>query len=335
MAKLPPLERPKPPEPEISGEWMYQAKGIIYGPVDAQTIVNKLYEGELTLDSPLAEGDADWITIADQPEFARYAARAKRELSEFNEELLRRRQAKKRRMAQLTFIVIPATGVLLLSIAIVAAVFIVKSKKKEHIENIIAWAERPPPVISLGTLEVKQVEERLSEEQKETRKRALTSTYRKKERRRKSDRGLQKTEEALASAAGQQTGGKPEEQQPTGKDNPAEFERDESGSEPTAAAANIREYLSDEEIGRVIHTKQKTLFPCIIQEAKENPLMPNNIVLEFTIENSGTVSNVSVENRELADGKLEKCFKNKMNSWKFPPYYGERRNVTLPFNISF
>lgn len=303
---------------------MYQVNGMIFGPVDAQDIINKLYSGELNFDSRIAEGNADWIKLYEDSEMSRYAARAMREHSEYQEELEKRKQLKNRRMAQLTFIGVPAAGVLLLSLAIVISVFVVRNRKQEQIENITAWAERPPPVISLGSAKVEQAEKKLTKEQKLSRKQKLRKARKERRKKKRAKRKKSAKKKAAAKTVAKASAPqKPEEKAPNTKENGADTESD------------IKEFLSNSDINKVINRKKKTLYSCIIAEAKENPMMPNNIIMEFTIENSGKVGNVTVETRELGDGNLESCFKRKMTSWKFPEYYGERRNVTLPFNVQF
>lgn len=86
-------------------------------------------------------------------------------------------------------------------------------------------------------------------------------------------------------------------------------------------------------INSVVATKQKSLFPCFVEEAKRTPGLAERIPLEFVIGNDGRVAKLWVDHPRFKTGPLYECLLGELKKWPFKPYEGERATVNLSFNI--
>lgn len=86
-------------------------------------------------------------------------------------------------------------------------------------------------------------------------------------------------------------------------------------------------------IQEVVAARQRSLYPCLIQEAKRHPGLSARIPIEFTVGNAGHVVKLWVDNPDYKKGKLYDCLFTTLKKWPFPSYSGERANVQLAFTI--
>lgn len=86
-------------------------------------------------------------------------------------------------------------------------------------------------------------------------------------------------------------------------------------------------------INGVVASRQKSLYPCFIEESKRTPDISERIPLEFVIGNDGRVAKLWVDNPKFKSGPLYDCLLREMQRWPFKPYDGERATVNLSFNI--
>lgn len=86
-------------------------------------------------------------------------------------------------------------------------------------------------------------------------------------------------------------------------------------------------------INSVVGSHQKSLYPCLIEEARKQPGLTAKVPVEFVIGNDGKVSKVWVDHPSFKGGPLEDCMLKTLQRWPFKPYEGERATVALSFNI--
>ncbi len=72
LGDLPPQETAAP-----TGQWLFKERDLLMGPVPAKVIVDKLYAGDLTGDTPVAsEEDELWRPLREVAEFRVHLAKA-------------------------------------------------------------------------------------------------------------------------------------------------------------------------------------------------------------------------------------------------------------------
>jgi hypothetical protein len=88
-------------------------------------------------------------------------------------------------------------------------------------------------------------------------------------------------------------------------------------------------------IQAVVGREQRTLAPCLRQEAERVPDFAGEVPLEFTIGNDGRVGRVAVMDPRLRHGPLRDCFERvlKGDNWRFAPFPGQRPTVALVFKV--
>ena len=323
MAKAP--EPPKAPKVDIPGEWMFQIDGVIYGPAPAQTVVDRLFSGDLTGESLVADERGEWLAINSHPHFYGHVGPAVRENELYRRRLETFTAHQKRKKLQFFAIGIPTTLIMLLAVTLIYRKATAPPVKAQGPATMtaqaaeeLAWADRPPPLVRLGKIKSKTTE-RLTKAQKAKRRKAAL----KRAKKRKAAWAAKKRAAAKAAREARKDGKKPKAA-PDPNDELAAYEEQE-----------VRETLTDSQVMRIVNSKLGTLLACVRAEAKRGFGLPDTIMIDFTINNDGRIGRAEVDNRELADGNLESCVKKKMRRWKFPSYYGERKNVELPIHIDY
>lgn len=73
---------------------------------------------------------------------------------------------------------------------------------------------------------------------------------------------------------------------------------------------------------------------CIVEQIQRDPeSVSDRIVLQFSVNNSGDVQNLEIEDRALRRTPIKDCFNAKMGQLKFRKYIGEVQNVEYPITI--
>ena len=75
-----PEPRKLPPLP--SGEWMYKFNDNVYGPVDSKELVDRMLDGTVLKDTPVARSDGDWEALSEIKGFAKHLKIATQKLEE-------------------------------------------------------------------------------------------------------------------------------------------------------------------------------------------------------------------------------------------------------------
>jgi hypothetical protein len=84
-------------------------------------------------------------------------------------------------------------------------------------------------------------------------------------------------------------------------------------------------------INSVIAKFKPTLIPCIKEVAKPG-MPPTQIPIQFTVNESGKVSKVWVDNPDFKNGPLPECLMRELVKWPFKPQ-GTSASVGFAFNI--
>jgi hypothetical protein len=87
-------------------------------------------------------------------------------------------------------------------------------------------------------------------------------------------------------------------------------------------------------INAVVKSKERTLYPCLIEESKRNPkLAEAAIPIEFAIGNKGVVSKVWVDLPSYKEGPMVDCLFRELQKWPFKPSESAVGTVALSFHI--
>ncbi|HEX4622516.1 MAG TPA: AgmX/PglI C-terminal domain-containing protein, partial [Myxococcaceae bacterium] len=105
------------------------------------------------------------------------------------------------------------------------------------------------------------------------------------------------------------------------------------GGEEAEADGLKTEMFDRSMIDRVVKSKQTSLYPCLIEEAKRRPGFSAKIPIEFVIGNDGRVNKLWVDNPDFKTGTLPECLLKELQRWPFKPYQGEQATVGLQFKI--
>ena len=103
----------------------------------------------------------------------------------------------------------------------------------------------------------------------------------------------------------------------------------------TATDPIIQGSLSMELIRRVVHDHHSELSYCYSKELTRAPSLRGKIVINWTIDASGFVSQARVQSTTLQNGSMEQCLVGKVRTWRFPePRGGGVVIVNYPFIFS-
>ncbi len=87
-----------------------------------------------------------------------------------------------------------------------------------------------------------------------------------------------------------------------------------------------------EEVGAVIHSHMAEIRYCHESAMLSNPNISGKIVIQFSIDQNGTIEKSKIESSNLGDPSLESCIMKKLVNWRFPkPKGGIHVAVSYPF----
>src|SRR5690606_7547282 len=86
-------------------------------------------------------------------------------------------------------------------------------------------------------------------------------------------------------------------------------------------------------IQAVLSKEQRSLYPCLQDQARNDPTFRGEVPLSFTIANDGRVGRIWIDRAGLHEGPLFTCFQQKMQAWRFPAFAGERPSISLSFRV--
>ncbi len=282
-------------EPDHAGDWLFQHNGMLYGPVPARDLLAKVEAGAIPASTPVARDGEPFRPIGEEPQFAVQVARATARL---RVEAHAREQAQARRRRRITIAVTFSVAAVLLAVGAVRLVLWAEDEGlfKPDEEAMAALQIQ----VSLPTFRLEPVAAREGEELHE---------YLEEE---PAPRGKKR---AVAKSAGKRSGAKATTAQ-TDPDGLATHAAYDQGT-----------------IQTVLAREQRSLYPCLQQQAKSDPTFRGEVPLSFTIDNSGRVGRVWIDRPGLESGPLFTCFRDRMAAWRFPAFQGERPSVSLSFRV--
>jgi hypothetical protein len=296
---------------------------MVFGPAPAQTIIDKIYAGELVGESEVAEGEGLWTALRKVGVFYPHIIQAE---AKFRSAKI---EAEKKKVAQRKAIMrgVRIGGIALTCVAALTASGLLLNKYRpwekfskaavpDNVElrgaTMDEWVERHPPLVSLGLKKAMK-----DDEKKEALAKAEPEHVKAEPKKGKKDKWWKKAEK----------------EKPAGKEEPPQKETKVAKAGAPSGEGGDLVQISDQEIYQVIQSNISKLFVCLREELKHTPDLRGQLEIEFAIKNDGHVGEVWIDDFRFKEGPLKECFKQKLASWRFPHYSGERRIVKYPFFI--
>jgi hypothetical protein len=276
------------------GDWLYQRDGQVYGPLDGRRLAELLYRGEVVGATKVSTGDGDWRPLEAVGAFLVHVKKAEA-AHRVEQEVTGRRLLKARQDRTRTASLVLG-AVLVVAGAGVAAFLLSKNR-----------LERSPLLDGFGAGISIVAPARV----------AVAS------------RAVEEEVEVSLDAS------------PTASRSPRPAHGPRPAGVPAGAAGAVdggdlvATQFDAARIQEVVSREQRTLAPCLRDEAVRAPDFAGEVPLEFTIGNEGRVVRVAVTDPRLRQGPLHDCFERVLHgdNWRFPPFPGERPNVSLTFRV--
>jgi hypothetical protein len=278
------------------GDWLFQRDGQVYGPVEGRRLAELLYEGQIGPETQVSSGDGAWRPVSQVPLFLLHVKKAEAAQRVEQEVTGRRKLQARRERTKLAGWVVAAGLVVL---AAVGVAFLVGRGR----------IERSPLLEDFGAGISIAVPARI----------AVAAPA-----------GAGEVEVALDPAA-PPAARRPRPVQPgaPAPGAPARAPGAVDGGDLVATEFDANA------IQAVVGREQRTLAPCLRQEAERSPDLAGEVPLEFTVGNDGRVVRVAVMDPRLRAGPLRDCFEKVLrgDNWRFAPFPGQRPTIALVFKV--
>jgi hypothetical protein len=293
----PPRQRPPPP----TGEWIFQDRGQVYGPVAAGDVGALLARGTLTPETPVRREGEGWRALRGVPELQpaveQWQARVRVERE------LRSARARARRASGARWTVVGLAVSLVVVLVAAGAGYLALRRPWERRNALLDGFEvavtvgaariAPGPGVAAG------------------REIAVPPESASAGRRRPHDAGAQQAPRAGASA------------------------RREGGAQARdGAGAIVAADYDPARIEAVVARSKETLAPCVREEARRSPDLAGEVPIEFAIGNDGRVVSLWIQDPRFRSGALQECLLTALRRWSFEPFAGQRPVVALSFHLS-
>lgn len=299
------------------GDWLFKQNEMVLGPVTAIVLVERIKGGELSADTPIArDGQAfkpmKLVALFREAHEAT-VERKRRETEEraYNTSVRRARTARALLLA--VMFLAPAAG------GAVGGHMLMKLQPWDKTGD---WIAKAPPLVDLPPRppEVKKTEPRppppVDDGAQAKDPDASGNDDPKKPRLARSDRDKKKDQ----------------------KDDKKDDKKDEKVEDAGADKGFVKELTNEQAVAPLKDVKG-ALGSCFKAEIEANPdifsagALSVVINLSYTITEEGRSANVEIQNRELRGRPVQDCVKKALSGARWPRFQGERKNVTVPFNI--
>jgi hypothetical protein len=87
------------------------------------------------------------------------------------------------------------------------------------------------------------------------------------------------------------------------------------------------------DIQAVVAREQRSLAPCLREEARRSPDFAGEIPIEFAIGNDGRVAALWIDEPRFKGGPLHACLLRTLQGWRFRPFPGQQPVVAIAFRV--
>lgn len=342
------------------GEWLFKEDDVVKGPVSAAVLVERIEGGELGADTPVAREMGKWKPLGsigyfnDALEAAVERRRAEAEL--VAAKARRRNRMLVRLVSMLTVMVVPVVA------GATAGYQVVKLRPWDDTQD---WIQRPPPLVDLPPKpktapppdpaavaahtpppdpatdpeeggydedDGDDGEEAAADDKKDGK--GTKGKKSKKGKKGKDDKRDAKKDTRVASnAKGDKKDDKKDDKRDAKKDDKKDAKRDGKKDDKKDDGAGLRT-LTQAQIMEGLNKGGAGFKRCIGTELGRNPDLPGRITIAFSVSNDGKAINFKLLERQVRDGPLADCMGKVVAKLTWPKFYGERKYVELPLNIS-
>lgn len=284
------------------GEWVFKQDGMLFGPVPAKTLVDKLYAGELDGETPIAPEGGEFRRLREVPFFVVHVAKAEAKRRVDHE--AQRHAASDTAKSRLRLFATLAVGLVVVGGAVAGVRHVVLNRALANAPAELADVdiEISPPLIALAAAAPRddsgEFVDYVDVPDGAPDKRPVAGT------------GAPRPRPDKPGGAAASTTRKPFDEE------------------------NITEAKYDQgAINRVVQNKQSTLFTCLKAEVGRDPNFRGQVPLTFTIANDGSIATLWIDKPGYKTGPLYDCMKQQFSGWRFPSFEGERPSVSLSFKV--
>jgi hypothetical protein len=306
----------------LDAQWLFRQGDLVLGPIAGHQVVEKLYTGELTADTPVSPaGGSGFQRLG---EFSDFRLHASKSVVKARVEAQARAEQARRSRERLVFagVVAAMTGVLSLGAWLGARhVAVYGLGDPEGSEDIRVELPTLTPARANPRLAAELFEYSVNPKKGPERPPPSALAPDKPE----PDKPEPTKPGAVASARpGDRRNPTPPEGGATSRPKP-------KPAEPDGLETLVN--YDQAAINRVVKKHQSSLFRCFREETERRPGFAAKVPIEFIIGNDGRVSRLWVDHPQLKKGPLYDCLFEELRKWPFPSYQGEQATVGLSFSI--
>jgi hypothetical protein len=302
----------------LEGEWLFKQNDMVLGPVSAQVLLERIKQGELGTETPIARDGQPFAPLGRIAAFreAHQAAteRQKREAEERAHQAAVRRARTLRVVILAVIVLVPAAG------GAVAGRTVMIERPWDDTPK---WMAKVPPLVDLPqrAAEAKTPEPKLA---------SLTPSAPEPEE-------PEADEPDRPDRPDQPRKGKPKRgrDEPKKSDGRSDPKKEESAPPEPEQKGPLPEQITNEQaIAPLKNAAVKdALKGCFKAELDSNPDVPAEIRLSYTVTEDGRAANVNLDNRELRGRPVVECVRKALAIARWPRFTGERKNVSVPFTL--
>lgn len=281
------------------GDWLFQRAGQVFGPLSSNQIAVMLYRGEIDAATRVSAGDGRWTPVGQVPIFMLHAKKAEAALRVDKEitgaRLLAQRRTRARGTALVVGLLLVVGGAIYGTYRFTGGPSIADDPELQGFGQGISIVKKAQ--VGGGRHAEDEVEVAIETE------------------------GERRAAGGLAGS-GRRTGGPapvPGRARPSG--------------EAAGGDLAVRSSWNEGNIQSVIGKEQRTLAPCLREEAQRSPDWKGQIPIEFAIGNDGRVVKLWIDEPRFKSGRLYDCVFGALQRWRFAPFPGQQPNVTMTLGI--
>lgn len=344
-----------PAEDGSEGEWLFKADDVVKGPVAASVIVDGIESGELGPETPVAREMGNWFPLPDVAYFNR-VLEATTERKQAEAELVRARSAQRRLFV--ARLVMMASIAFVPSVAGAAAGYGVM--KARPWDTTLDYVDRHPPLVDLPPKPKKapppppaaakepepaddqvaaNADDKAGTDDKAADGKAAdgkaaggTRVASASKRSAEPDKRSSRSRRSKSSRRGKDRG--KDNASKGGKDKGKGKGKDDKDKGKKVADGSKLRTLNQKQIMGGLKKGYGGFKRCIGKEMKRNPDMPSRITMSFSVANNGKAINFKLMERQVRKGPLASCMSKVVGKLTWPKFYGERKYVEFPLNIS-
>jgi hypothetical protein len=298
MASGRPSARVEIHDPALEGgEWLFRRDGQVFGPLSSRDLAVMLYRGEIGPETPVSAGDGRWTPVGQVSIFLLHAKKAEASLRVDREITGARLIAQRRgrlKAAALAFALLLVVGGAISG----------------------TWLLAQGPSIA-DDPELQGFGEGVS----------IVAAARVGSGRRPAEDEVEVVIETEGTGGGAGLSGAAR------RDLAPVPGRPPPSGEAAGGDLSVRASWNETNIQAVIGRQQRTLAPCLREEAQRSPDWVGRIPIEFAIGNDGKVARLWIDEPRFKSGRLQECLLDALRRWRFEPFPGQQPNVTMTLGI--